>query len=308
MKIKMQEMTYEEVIALPKAPHKNPKKPNPLLKRLIKFLADIALKEVNFKCDKVGMDRLEPGTPCLVLMNHSSFIDLEIAAKLLYPNPFQIVCTSDGFVGKEELMRSIGCIPTQKFVTDLNLIKDMKYSLETLKSSVLMYPEASYSFDGTKTPLPESLGKCIKLLGAPVIMITTRGAFTRDPLYNMLQIRKCDVSAKMEYLLSPEAIKRKSVDEINAILDEQFSFDQFKWQQDNNIKISEGFRADGLNRVLYKCPHCMTESQMVGKGIMLTCGACNAAYELDEYGYLKGVKGTIKKYNHVPDWFKWERE
>jgi hypothetical protein len=32
-------------------------------------------------------------------------------------------------------------------------------------SSVLMLPEASYSFDGTATPLPESLGKCIKLLG-----------------------------------------------------------------------------------------------------------------------------------------------
>ena len=25
---------------------------------------------------------------------------------------------------------------------------------------ILMYPEASYSFDGTATPLPESLGKC----------------------------------------------------------------------------------------------------------------------------------------------------
>lgn len=51
-------------------------------------------------------------------MNHSSFIDLKIASTVLYPSPLNIVCTSDGFVGKERLMRSLGCIPTRKFVTD----------------------------------------------------------------------------------------------------------------------------------------------------------------------------------------------
>ena len=34
-----------------------------------------------------------------------------------------------------------------------------------------MYPEASYSFDGTATPLPESLGKLVKKLGIPVVAI-----------------------------------------------------------------------------------------------------------------------------------------
>ena len=43
-----------------------------------------------------------------------------------------------------------------------------------------MYPEASYSFDGTATPLPDSLGKCVKLLNIPVVMIKTYGAFARD--------------------------------------------------------------------------------------------------------------------------------
>lgn len=70
-------------------------------------------------------------------------------------------------------MRQIGCIPTNKFVTDVQMVKDMVYALHTLKSSVLMYPEASYSFDGTATPIPDSLGKCVKLLKVPVIMIRT---------------------------------------------------------------------------------------------------------------------------------------
>lgn len=307
MKIKTMEKDYEEVLKLPHAPHRNPKKPNPFLKKLIKVLADSDLKKVNFKEERINMDKLEAGEPCLILMNHSSFIDLEIVSKLMYPNPYQIVCTTDGFIGKDALMRAIGCIPTQKFVTDLNLIMDMKYALKELKTSVLMYPEASYSFDGTKTPLPESLGKCIKLLKVPVVVILTQGAFSRDPLYNMLQIRKCDVSARMEYLLSPEDIEKLSVQDINRLLDNQFSFDQFKWQQKNRVKIDEPFRADGLNRVLYKCPHCNTEGKMVGKGIMLTCEACGVYYTLDEYGYLTREEEDVK-FSHIPDWFKWERE
>lgn len=307
MKIKTKVLPYDEVVKLPHTAHKKPMKPNFALKRLIKLLADTDLKKVNFKEYRVNMEHLSKDEPCLLLMNHSSFIDLEIVSKLMYPKPYQIVCTSDGFVGKNTLMRAIGCIPTQKFVNDINLIKDMKYALQTLKTSVLMYPEASYSFDGTETPLPESLGKCIKLLGVPVVFIKTEGAFLRDPLYNMLQVRNCDVSVTMTYLLSPEDIKEKSYEEINAILKESFSLDNFKHQQENRIKIDEPFRADGLNRVLYKCPHCLDEGHMVGKGVMLTCKNCEAMYTLDEYGYLK-AQNVEGKFTHVPDWFKWERE
>ena len=306
MKIKTRDMSYDEVIKLPRHKHKNPKRPSAFFRWLLKFISEGDLKKVNFSYESINMDDIKD-EPCLVLMNHSSFIDLEIAEKIWYPRPLQIVCTSDGFIGKAGLMRAIGCIPTQKFVTDLNLLKDMKYSLKTLKSSVLMYPEASYSFDGTATPLPESLGKCVKLLGVPVVMIKTFGAFARDPLYNMLQIRDVDISATVECVLTPQMAKDMSIEEINELLCKLFSFDYFKWQQDKKVKIDEPFRADGLNRVLYKCPHCMIEGKMLGKGTKLTCKACDATYELDEYGYLK-AENVEGKFIHIPDWFRWERE
>ena len=187
------------------------------------------------------MERLGRREPCLILMNHSSFIDLKIAASILYPRPFNIVCTSDGFVGKNGLMRAVGCIPTKKFITDMTLVRDMLHALKKENSSVLMFPEASYSFDGTATPLPDSMGKCLKIMGVPVVMIRTYGAFARDPLYNNLKLRRVDVSADMEYLLSPEEIREKSAEELNEILQKQFSFDNFRWQQENNIRIAEAF-------------------------------------------------------------------
>ncbi|MBE6693934.1 MAG: 1-acyl-sn-glycerol-3-phosphate acyltransferase [Ruminococcaceae bacterium] len=306
MKIKCSVKSYAEVIALPRPKHRKPKKPNILFRTLVRVASMPDLISTHCSVERVGMDKLGRREPCLVLMNHSSFIDLKIASKILYPRPYNIVCTTDGFVGKNWLMRQIGCIPTKKYVNELSLIKDMAYAVKELKSSVLMYPEAGYSFDGTATTLPDSIGKFIKMLGVPVVVITTYGAFARDPLYNNLQLRRVRVSARAEYTLSAEDTKSLSSKQINEMIREKFSFDGFRWQQENKIRIDEPFRADFLNRVLYKCPACGVEGKTEGKGTHLTCKACGKSYELDEYGFMRATDGDTE-FSHIPDWYAWER-
>ena len=306
MKIKIKEKTYGQVLNLPKEKHLKPLKQLFIMRLLLKIVSLPDLLATRFSYKKIGMERLAKNEPCLYLMNHCSFLDLKIASSIIFPRRFNIICTQDGFVGKRFLMRLLGCVSTKKFVQDSRLVRDMVYCLKTLKSSVLMYPEASYSFDGTTTVLPESLGKCIKLLGVPVVMITGKGTFSRDPLYNNLQLRKVKVSADMEYVLSPEEIKEMSVDEINKVITNKFDLDYFKWQQENNIKITEKFRADYLNRPLFKCANCKVEGSMVGEGTTLTCKACGKVYELTEEGFLKALNGETE-FNHIPDWYAWQR-
>ena len=306
MKIRNRVLSYDEVMRLPAEKHRMPQRPPRIIRTLLKAFSAPELKSVNFSCEREGMDRLDQDSPVLFLMNHSSFIDLKIAFSILYPRPFNIICTSDGFVGKEPLMRYAGCIPARKFITDTTLVRDMLYAVKELKNSILLYPEASYSFDGTATPLPESLGKLLKLLKIPVVMIRTSGAFLRDPLYNMLQVRRVSVSAKMSYVLSPEEIREKSVDELNAVLRNLFTFDNFREQREKGIRVIEPFRADGLNRVLYKCPKCGTEGRMEGKGTRIRCLNCGKSWELTETGALKAEDGE-DIFDHIPDWYAWER-
>lgn len=306
MKIRTVEKSYEEVLAMTPQKHKKPLRTNLFFRVLLKTVSAPDLLSVGFRCNRIGMEKLGRREPCLFLMNHSSFIDLEIAASVLFPRAFNIVATTDGFVGKNWLMRRIGCIPTKKFVSDLTLIKDISYAVKNLKDSVLMYPEASYSFDGTATPLPDSIGKFVKRLGIPVAVIRTYGAFARDPLYNNLQRRKVRVSADLEYLLSPEDLSHMTPEEINDAIGKKFRFDNFRWQQENGVHVDEPFRADFLNRVLYKCPACLQEGHMHGEGTQITCTCCGKTYELDEVGYLHALEGNTE-FAHVPDWYAWER-
>ena len=298
--------SYDEVMALPRLKHFNPVRPSRFLGAVVRLISAPTLWKTKFSYTTEGMEKVGK-KPCLILMNHSSFTDMKPAFGIFYPKPMSFVTATDGFIGiLGPLMRWLGCIPTQKFVGDISLIRDMEYALKKKKSNVVMYPEASYSFDGTATPLPRRMGVLLKKLGVPVVTVITQGAFARDPLYNMLQLRKVKVSAHVKCLFTPEELKEKSVAEIDEALDEAFSFDNFAWQRDNGIIIDSPTRADGLHRILYKCPHCGKEGDMEGKGISITCHACGKVWEMDELGQMHAKEGETE-FSHIPDWYKWER-
>ncbi len=307
MKIKNAHRDYSTVVAMQPPAHKKPKAPNIIFRTLLKLVSLPELISVRFKCREVGMDKLGKHEAALILMNHSSFIDLKIASSVLYPRRFNIVSTLDAFIGKEWLMRQLGCMPTRKFVADIGLVRDINYCVKKLGTSVLMYPEAGYSFDGRATVFPQSVAMLVKRLGVPLVMLEAFGAYHRDPLYNELKKRKVRVSAELRYVLSADEISVMSVEQIADVLQDEFSFDAFAWQKENKVRIDEQFRADGLQRLLYKCPHCQAEGKMIGKGTTLTCTECGKVWELDEYGELRALDKNTE-FSHIPDWYAWQRE
>ena len=312
MKNTFKNADFDKVMAKRRPKHKKPVKPNMFWRTLIRVLSIFKLINIGFHYETEGMEKIGKKEPCLIFMNHSCFLDMPIAYRLLYPRALNIVCSSDAFIGlggfMNWLMYTIGCIPTQKFVTDVTLIKDMTDCLKNKKSSVLMYPEASYSFDGRCTALPRKMGVLLKKLDVPVLMIETFGAFSRTPLYNQLKVRKSvPVSAKLRCLYTREQVRELSVKELSDGLDEAFGFDHWRWQKENGVEIHDDFRADGLSRILWKCPCCGAEGQMEGKGIFLSCGACGKIYELTPLGDLKALEGETE-FSTVPAWNDWQRE
>jgi len=312
MKTTIQKMDYEKVMALPRPHYKRPQKPNLFWRVLIRLLTIVGMMGTKFRYETEGFEKLDRKEPCLILMNHTCFQDMEVAHRILFPRAFHIVASNDGFLGlfglMEWVMRQIGCIPTQKYVSDLRLVQDMDYCFKTLKTSVLMYPEACYSFDGTATTLPAKMGILLKKYGVPVIMIETFGAFGRNPLYNELKIRRhVPITAKARVLFTKEEIKEKSVRELTEGVENAFGFDHFRWQKEQNLHIYQSFRADGLQRILYKCACCGEENQMEGKGIHVSCKACGKTYELTTLGELKATEGETE-ISHIPDYYRWERE
>lgn len=256
------------------------------------------------KINKVNMENIP--TPYLLLCTHHAFIDFKVTTASIYPKRANYIVAIDGFIKREKLLRNVGAICKRKFTNDTKLFRQIKYSLENLKNIVAVYPEARYSLIGTTAILPDSLAKMCKVLKHPVVVLNMHGNYLTQPVWN-LKMRKVPLAADMTQIITKEEILTLSVDEINKRIHDAFQYDEYKWQKDNQIKITEKYRAEKIHKVLYQCPSCLTEHEMDSKGHTITCNHCKKTYDMDEYGELHAVSGKTE-FSHIPDWYEFERE
>ena len=270
---------------------------------LIWILCKIVLIGTDYKVEKIGMDGLKP--PYLLLSNHMYFIDFKLCAMGTHPHRVNNVVNIDGYYRRPWLLELIGAICTRKFTMDLHLVKSIAKVLK--RGDVLsMYPEARYSPCGTTSYLPDSLGKLVKMNKVPVVVAIHHGNHLHSPFWNFRKKRKVPLYTTMTQILTAEQVKTMTAAEINEAIRKAFRYDDYRYQKENGILIKEPYRAEGLHKVLYQCPHCMTESQMDSKGDEIFCKACGKRWKWQEDGWLKAVNGETE-FDHIPDWFEWER-
>ena len=249
------------------------------------------------------MEGLKP--PYMLLSNHMYFIDFELAAMGTFPNRVNNVVNIDGYYRRPWLMELIGSIGTRKFTADMHLVKSINKVLK--RGDILcMYPEARYSPCGTTSFLPDSLGKLIKMNKVPVVVTIHRGNHLNSPFWNFRKKRRVPFHTTMTQILTTEQIKNMSVDEINTAVKKAFEYDDYRYQKETGFLIKEKYRAEGMHKILYQCPNCLTESKMSSKGTEIFCTECGKHWNLNEDGTLSALSGKTE-FSHVPDWFEWER-
>ena len=271
---------------------------------LIHLLSKNTMFGREYTITKVNMENVKP--PYLLLSNHMYFIDFKICADATWPHPVNNVVNIDGYLMRPWLMEWIGCICTRKFTADLHLVKSIRKVLE--RGDILcMYPEARYSPCGITSYLPDSLGKLIKMNKVPVVTMIHHGNHLDSPFWAWRRKRKVPLHADMTCILTPEQIEEMTPEQINALLREAFEYDEYRYQKENNILITEPFRAEGLHKILYQCPHCLSETDMDSQGTEIFCHGCGKRWNLNEDGTLSALEGETE-FPHLPDWFRWERE
>ena len=242
--------------------------------------------------------------PYLMLCNHNAFMDFKVATQVIYPYRANYVVAIDGFIGREWLLRAVGCICKRKFTNDTILIRQLVKVIGN-RDIAVVYPEARYSLCGTTAVLPAALGKLCKLLKVPVVTLITHGHHVNSPFWN-LHDRKIHTEVDYTLLLTPEEIEQMPADEINSRIVEAFQYDDFAWQKATGTKVTYEKRAEGLHKVLYQCPHCGREYEMGSAGVEIFCNHCGKRWKMTELGELRALEGETE-FTHIPDWYEWER-
>ena len=271
---------------------------------LIWAAAKLSYMKCGMKIDRSGIKGVKG--PFLIIATHQGPADYSAAPLAAFPHRAMYVSDMEGFLyyGKW-LYRGLGCIGKRRFVSDITVVKNMKYALG-MGQSVFVFPESRHSNVGTTAYIPKNLGKLCKFMDVPVVLFTLYGSYLANPFWDELRTRKVPIEGKLSLLYSRDDLKKASADEIQKALEKGLEYNEYEYQTAKKILIKEPFRAEGLHKPLYICRKCGVKYKMTSSGDTLKCSACGREFLLREDGFLEDKESGEQFV--IPDWYEWERD
>ena len=248
-----------------------------------------------------------PKPPYILISTHASMLDFYMALCLTFPHRVYWISTVEEFIPRFFIFRRIGVLAKRKFVNDSK--GAMRY-MEVLKKKkiLVIYPEARYSFTGETERIDKGLGKMAKMANVPVVLIREHGNYLYCPQWSDRKVRKVrPIVNEVQTIVSKNEVEALDASAIQEKIEENFYNSEEEWMRKKNILIKYENRAVGLERILYKCPHCGTEFEMSSETHFLKCNRCEKTYDYLENGQLKCTDGE-SKFIYPSDWYKWEKE
>ena len=226
---------------------------------------------------------------------------------LTFPHRVYWISTVEEFIPRYFIFRRIGVLAKRKFTNDPKAA--MRY-LEVLqkKKILVIYPEARYSFMGETERIDNGLGRMAKMANVPVVMIREHGHYLYCPQWSDRKVRKVKpIVDEVKTIVDRNELEELSANEIQERINENFYNSEEEWMDRKHILIKYNDRAVGLQRILYKCPHCGTEFEMSTNEHFIKCNHCGVTYDYLENGHLKCLNDETK-FEYPSQWYKWEKE
>ena len=272
---------------------------------IVYFFVYMALKRKYTKRYGIKFDRSvakDIKGPAFVVATHTCDQDHILSALTLYPlRPTYVV--SDHFMRDPKtarLLKLMKVIPKKMFSADVStIISIMRAKNEN--AVIVIFPEGRLSCFGRTLPITEGTAELIKKLGINLYSWKAEGAYLTFPKWREKGEDRCgEIHSSVKLLLSADEVKEKSVSEIkkitaNAIYnDDELAMD--------GIEYKCSAMANGLDKILYKCPKCMKEGGISAEGNTVKC-ECGLEATLDTFYKLHGAP-----FERVNEWFAWQQD
>ena len=228
--------------------------PNPVIYEVARVLAHVFLWCTGgFR--RTG-DTLPKDGPMLVLASHQGMLDFVPVGLALPGRRVRFVVTDRFLRGGllSRFLRWMAVIPKVQFQADPRSITQM---LRTLREggTVGLFPAGQTSMCGVPGEVSPVITKLVKKAGANVVAVRLQGSFFAKARF-IHGIHRCPIHAEVKLLFTPEQLKTATEEEIYDAIYSGIYYDEFAWQEANQIKVRSQKRADGYDKVLYACPNC----------------------------------------------------
>lgn len=115
---------------------------------------------------------------------------------------------------------------------------------------------------------------------------------------------KGPVFINLKALLRPAEFMTLKIEKLEEKLDSLLFFSNDQWQDSHHIAYKSDHKAEGLQRVLYACPKCLSIGTHTTSGNRMKCSCCGAETEVDEFQKLHSEATSMTT---VHQWHLWEQ-
>ncbi|MBR5615179.1 MAG: 1-acyl-sn-glycerol-3-phosphate acyltransferase [Clostridia bacterium] len=274
---------------------------NILVYRLVQFLSWIVSTFI-FRRKILRNEVKGKKGPFAIIANHQASLDfVNLIGVTRRPITFVISQSIYNSSPVKWFMTRLGIIPKQQFQTTL---KDMRRMKEVIDAGEILaiYPAGLMCEDGLPTPIPTGTYQFLRWLRTDIYVARTTGMYFCMPKWTK-GMRAGRTHLDVYKLFSREELESADLETVKRKTEEALGFDAYREQEQMMVRYSKGGCIEGLQNVLYTCPHCKTEfSMQVKEKSVIYCTACGFAHKSDACGFLHDVGGVGREVRYVSDW------
>lgn len=240
--------------------------------------------------------------PFVVIANHQTALDfVNLIGATAQPMSFVISRSFFSTLPVKGFLEKMGVIPKQQFQTSVKDLKKIKSVIDAGQPLVI-YPAGLMCEDGLSTPIPAATYKFLKWLDADVYVARCTGTYFVKPKWAK-KMRPGKTQMDIYRLFTREELGEASMELIREKTEEALLFDAYQEQETLRIRYWGGENMEGLEHVLYRCPHCGSEYKMIIRdGNIICCTQCGYAQQSDDMGFLRNCGGIGPEIRYVSDW------
>jgi len=249
----------------------------------------------------VSFNRKEP---YIMLANHTFLFDVVHVPLRFRKVPF-IIASQTLFTkqpSKFFVSQIAHVIPKSKGKSDITTIKNI-FNAVKKGYPILIFPEGDTTFYGETGYVEDSTMKLIKKLNLDVIICNVKGGYLSKPRWATGKRKRRQIELNYNLEITKDKLQTLTSEEIGVILNKALYHNDYEYQRQVMIPHPGKQLAEGLENVVYVCPHCEALNSIQTNGNKISCSNCHKEGYVDEYGFIRDFV-----FDNLIEWNQFQRK
>ena len=240
--------------------------------------------------------------PCVILCNHTNVID-QFVVGVGFRFAINFVASDSIFrygLLSRIMVALVQPIPFSKGSSDLIAVRNM-FSVIKQGGAIAMFPSGNRSFFGDECTIVGGIGKLVKKLNAPLVLVQIRGGYNTKARWKV-KTNRGKMTAGVTKVINTEELASMSNEEVDKIIQQELNHNEFEYNKTAQIIYRGRHKAEYLESVLFYCPQCSDTESLCSKGNDFYCRKCGMKVRINDTGFFEKTENAEKTPETILEW------